>query len=132
MTWVGDWMIQTKVTEQKEQTAAWDKQCKKLLLKYSALTLVTGAPLLFPFFYVFWTLVELLTPLISGDLAYGQAGYYEYLEAKDLGIIALAVLLVLNIAWFLLMKRWYKKRIRALGPRPGGYPGKWKRRLRAA
>lgn len=125
-------MIQTKVTEQKEQTAAWDRQCKKLLIKYSALTMVTGTPLALPFLYILWTLVELLTPLISGELSYGQAGYYEYQEAKDVGIVALAVLLVLSVAWLFLMKRWYKKRLRALGPRPGGYPGNWERWLDAA
>lgn len=66
-------------------------------------------------------------PLITGDLVYGEVGYEEYQEGKDVLLIAVAVLLVLNAAFLGFLHIWYKKRIRSLGPRPGGLPGKWKR-----
>jgi hypothetical protein len=73
--------------------------------------------------------LDLVTPLMTGELAYGQVGYYEYQEGKDVLLVILAVLLVLNVALIALLHVSYKKRLRALGPRPGGMPGKWKRWL---
>lgn len=65
---------------------------------------------------------------VTGEVAFGDALYNEYQEAKDLALIVLAVLFVLNVAAIVLWQRWYKKRLLALGPRPGG-AGKWRRWL---
>lgn len=73
--------------------------------------------------------IDVVSPLMSGELAYGLPGYYEYQEAKDQALIVMAVLFVLYATALYLLYRWYKKMMRALGPRPGGYPGKWKRWL---
>lgn len=73
--------------------------------------------------------LNLVTPLVTGDLVYGEVGYAEYQEGKDVVLIILAVLLVLNVTLLGFLHAWYKKRIRALGPRPGPAPGKWKRWL---
>lgn len=65
---------------------------------------------------------------VTGEVAFGDALYNEYQEAKDLALIVLAVLFVLNVAAIVLWQRWYKERLLALGPRPGG-AGKWRRWL---
>lgn len=72
--------------------------------------------------------LNLLLPLVTGEVAFGDALYNESQEAKDLALIVLAVLFVLNVAAIVLWQRWYKKRLLALGPRPGG-AGKWRRWL---
>lgn len=121
-------MTQTTEVDQKEQTAAWDKRCNKLALKYLVVSFPTGILLGGAFGLTLVIFLNLLLPLVTGEVAFGEAGYNEYQEAKDLALIVLAVLFVLNVAAIVLWQRWYKKRLRALGPRPGG-TGRWKRWL---
>ncbi|PTT66147.1 hypothetical protein, partial [Arthrobacter sp. HMWF013] len=125
-TGLGDRVTHALELDQKEQAAAWDKRCQKLLVGYGLLVFLTGMPLMGAFFYCLTWFIELLTPLMNGELSYGMPGYYEYHSAKDSVLVITAVLLVLVIAWMVWTYRWYKKRMRALGPRPGGYPGRWK------
>lgn len=125
-------MTETAAAGQKEQTKAWDRQRRKVQLKYLAVTLPIQFVLLLPFVLTLYFFLDLLGPLVSGELTYGQPGYYEYQAEKDRTLIRLAVLLVVNVATWYVMVRWYKKMMRSLGPRPGGYPGNWKRWLGAA
>ena len=122
-------MTQAIDADQKEQTAAWDKRCWKVQLKYSAVLFPTTFLLFLPFGVALFYFIDVVSPLMSGELAYGLPGYYEYQEAKDQALIVMAVLFVLYATALYLLYRWYKKMMRALGPRPGGYPGKWKRWL---
>ena len=124
-------MTQATTHDQKEQAAAWDKQCRKMQLKFGVVTLPAMLLVMIPFVIALEYFIELVIPLISGEVAYGQPGYYEYQAAKDQVLIVVAILFVLVIVVMYLTHRWYKKLIRALGPRPGGYPGKWKRWLGA-
>ena len=128
---LGDRMAQATTHDQKEQAAAWDRQCWKVQLKYAAFVLPPAFVLMLPFFLTLYYFLDVAGPLVSGELAYGQPGYYEYQAEKDRYLILLAVLFVLNVALYFISFRWYKKMMRALGPRPGGYPGKWKRWLGA-
>lgn len=121
-------MTQTTEVDQKGQTAAWDKQCNKLALKYLVVSFPTGIFLGGAFGLALVIFFNQLLPLVTGEIAFGDAGYTEYQEAKDLALIVLAVLFALNVAAIVLWQRWYKKRLRALGPRPGG-AGKWRRWL---
>jgi phosphoglycerol transferase MdoB-like AlkP superfamily enzyme len=113
--------------DQKQQLAAWNKRCGKLWLKYFAVVLVPLFILMFPFFQVLNYFLAVTGPLMSGELAYGQPGYYEYQAAKDQSLITLAILLVLIAASYYVSSRWYKKAIRALGPPPGGNTSRWNR-----
>ena len=122
-------MTQTIDADQKELTAAWDKRCWKVQLKYVAVLFPTTFLLFLPFSVALFYFIDIVSPLMSGELVYGLPGYYEYQEAKDDALIFMAVLGVLYATALYLMYRWYKKMMRALGPRPGGYPGKWKRWL---
>lgn len=119
-------MTQTTEVEQKEQAQVWDKQCNKLALRYCVVAFLTAVPLGGAFFFTLIMFLDLLIPLITRELSYGEPDYFEYQEGKDLALVVLAVLLVLNVAAIFLEHRWYKKRLRALGPRPGG-AGKWRR-----
>lgn len=100
-------------------------------LKYGVVTFPAMLMVMMPFVVALEYFIELVTPLMSGELAYGQPGYYEYQAVKDQVLIVVAILFVLVIMVMYLTHRWYKKLIRALGPRPGGYPGRWKRWLGA-
>jgi hypothetical protein len=122
-------MTQTITSDLETQAAAWDKQCVRVQLKYFAVVLPIMVLLMGPFFLTLQYFFDVVTPLVSGELAYGQPGYYEYQAAKDQTVIILAVLFVLIIAAFYLTHRWYMKLVRVLGTRPGGYPGKWQRWL---
>jgi hypothetical protein len=122
-------MTQTTTSDLERQAAAWDKQCMRVQLKYFAVVLPIMVLLMGPFFLTFQYFFDLVNPLISGELGYGQPGYYEYQAAKDQVIIILVVLFVLIIAAFYLTHRWYVKLVGVLGPRPGGYPSKWRRWL---
>ena len=126
---LGDWMRQTITSDLEEQAAAWDKQCVRVQLKYFAVVLPVTVLLSGFFFITVQYFFDVVTPLVSGELGYGQPGYYEYQVAKDQAIIVLAVLFVLIIAGFYLAHRWHTKMVRVLGPRPGGYPDKWQRWL---
>lgn len=119
-------MTQDVAAAQPELTAAWDKRCRRLAGK-CWLFMALGFPLPAAFGGAVVWLKELAMPLVTGDLVYGQAGYLEYQEGKDVLVVIVAVLLVLNVAFMGLLHVWYRKQIRALGPRPGGMPGKWKR-----
>jgi hypothetical protein len=90
------------------------RQFKYFVVILPITVLLTG-----PFFITLQYFLDLVNPLISGELAYDQPGYYEYQAAKDEAIIILAVLFVLIITALYLARRWYMKLIRALGPRPG-------------
>lgn len=124
-------MIQTTVGGQKKQAAVWDKRCIRMLLTYFVVSLPPMVLLISLFGFALQYFLELVNPLISGELAYGQPGYYEYQAAKDQALIIMSVLFVLVITAFYLTYRWYMRLIRALGSRPGGYPGHWKRWLGA-
>ena len=82
---------------------------------------------MFLFVQVLNYFLDVTRPLISGELAYGQPGYYEYQAAKDQSLIILAALVVLMAAHCYLSNRWCKKAIRALGPPPGGNTSRWNR-----
>lgn len=125
-------MTETAAAGQDEQTKAWDTKCRKVQLKYLAVTLPIQFVLMLPFILTLYLFLDVLGPLVSGELAYGQPGYNEYQAEKDRALIRLAVLLVLNVATAYVSFRWYKKMMRALGPRPGGYPRNRKRWLSAA
>ena len=112
--------------EQKQQVAAWNKQCGKLWLKYFALVLVPLFILMLPFFQVLNYFMAVTGPLVSGEVAYGQPGYYEYQAAKDQSLIILAALVVLAAVHYYFCNRWCKKAVRTLGPPPGD-SGKWNR-----
>ncbi|KRE88223.1 hypothetical protein [Arthrobacter sp. Soil764] len=114
-------------TDQKQQLAAWNKRCATLWLKYFAIVFVPLTLLTMPFFQLFYYFLDVTGPLVSGELAYGQPGYYEYQAAKDWSLVVLAVLLVLIGAVFYLSNRWWKKAVRKLGLPPGGDPSKWNR-----
>ncbi|MCU1531538.1 MAG: hypothetical protein JWO49_1109 [Arthrobacter sp.] len=129
---LGDRMTQTTTRDLEEQAAAWDKQCTRVQLKYFAVVLPVMVLLSGPFFITLQHFFDVVTLLMSGEMAYGQPGYYEYQAAKDQAIIVLAVLFVLIIVVLYLAHRWYMKMVRVLGPRPGGYPGKWQRWLGTA
>jgi hypothetical protein len=120
-------MAQTIDAEQKQQLADWNKRCGKLWLKYFTIVLVPLFVLLFPFIQVLLYFLDVMDPLVSGELAYGQPGYYEYQAAKDQSLIILAILLVLIVAVFYLSNRWCKKAIRVLGPPPVGDTSRWNR-----
>lgn len=122
-------MTQTTTSDLKDQAAVWDKQCVRVQLKYFAVVLPVVGLLSGLFFLTLQYFFDVVTPLVSGEMAYGQPGYYEYQAAKDQAIIVLAVLFVFIIAALYLAHRWHAKMVRVLGPRPGGYPGKWQRWL---
>lgn len=94
----------------------------RVQLKYFAVVLPILVLLMGPFFLTFEYFFDLVNPLISGELGYGQPGHYEYQAAKDQAIIILAVLFVLIIAAFYLAHRWHLKMVRVLGPIPGDTP----------
>lgn len=119
-------MTQTTMSDQKEQGAAWDKQCMKMQLQYFVVALPPMVLLVSFFGFALQYFVELVNPLISGELAYGRPGYYEYQAAKDQALVILSVLFVLVITALSLSYGWYMRLIRALGPRPGGYSGQSK------
>jgi len=112
--------------EQKQQIAGWNKRCGKLWLKYFAMVFVPMALLVFAFVQVLNYFLAATGPLVSGELAYGQPGYYEYQAAKDQSLILLAGLFILMAAHFYVCNRWYKKAVRTLGPPPGDST-KWNR-----
>jgi hypothetical protein len=112
-------MDQSIDTDQKQQLAAWNKRCGILWLKYFAIVLVPIFLLMFPFVQVLNYLLDVTRPLVTGELVYGQPGYYEYQAGKDQALIILAGLLVLAAAHYYLCSRWCKKAIRALGLPPG-------------
>jgi hypothetical protein len=120
-------MAQTIDADQKRQLADWNKRCAKLWLKYFAVLTPPLVLLMFLFFQALYYFVSVTGPLVSGELASGQPGYYEYQAAKDQSLIILAILLVLIVASYYVSNRWYKKAIRALGPPPGGNTNKWTR-----
>ncbi|MDQ0770317.1 hypothetical protein QF031_003066 [Pseudarthrobacter defluvii] len=119
-------MTQELAADQREQTVAWDRQCKKLAYRCWFFA-VLGFPLQLALGGAVVWLKELVMPLVTGHLVFGEVGYLEYQEGKDVLLVAVAILLVLNAAFLGFLHVWYKKGIRALGPRPGGLPGKWKR-----
>lgn len=112
--------------EQKLQVAAWNKQFGKLWLKYFALVLVPLFILMLPFFQVLNYFMAVTGPLVSGEMAYGQPGYYEYQAAKDQSLIILAALVVLAAVHYYFCNRWCKKAVRTLGPPPED-SSKWNR-----
>lgn len=122
-------MTQTTTSDLENQAAAWDKQCVRVQLKYFAVVLPIMVLLSGLFFITLQYFFDVVTPLVSGELAYGQPGYYEYQAAKDLAIIVLAVVFVIIIAALYVAHRWHAKMVRVLGPRPGEYPDKWQRWL---
>jgi hypothetical protein len=124
---LGESMDQSIDTDQKQQLAAWNKRCGILWLKYLAIVLVPIILLMFPFVQVLNYFLDVTRPLVTGDLVYGQPGYYEYQAAKDQSLIILAVLVVLIAAHYYLSNRWCKKAIRTLGPPPGRNPSRWNR-----
>lgn len=103
-------------TDQKEQIAAWNKQCKKVWVKYFTVVIPSSFLLTLPFILTLRYFLDVTVPLVSGELAYGEPGYYEYQAAKDQALIILAVLLVIIMAVNYFTHRWYTKLIRALGP----------------
>ncbi|MFC8523397.1 hypothetical protein [Pseudarthrobacter sp. NPDC057230] len=105
--------------DRKQQLAAWNKRCAKLWLKYFALVLAPLFILMLPFFQVLNYFLSVTGSLVSGEMAYGQPGYYEYQAAKDQSLILLAGIVVLFAAHYYLCNRWCKKAIRTLGPPPG-------------
>lgn len=123
---LGESMTQSIDADQKQQLAAWNKRCAKLWLKYFAIVLVPLFILMVPFFQVFHYFLDVVGPLVSGEMAYGQPGYFEYQDAKDQALIILAGLLVLAAAHYYLCNRWCKKAIRTLGPPPGN-SSRWNR-----
>jgi hypothetical protein len=123
---LGESVNQSIDTDQKQQLAAWNKRCGILWLKYFAIVLVPLFLLMFPFVQVLSYFLDVTLPLVTGELVYGQPGYYEYQAAKDRSLIILAGLLVLAAAHYYLCNRWCKKAIRTLGPPPGN-TSKWNR-----
>lgn len=113
-------------TDQKQQLAAWNKRCGILWLKYFAIVLVPLFILMLPFFQVLNYFLDVTRALATGELAFGQPGYYESQAAKDQALIILAVLVVLAAAHYYLCNRWCKKAIRTLGPPPGN-SSRWNR-----
>jgi hypothetical protein len=124
---LGESMDQSIDTDQKQQLAAWNKRCGILWLKYFAIVLVPLFILMFPFFQVLNYFLDVIRPLVTGELVYGQPGYDEYQAAKDQSLIILAGLLVLAAAHYYLCSRWCKKAVRTLGLPPGGNPSRWNR-----
>jgi hypothetical protein len=120
-------MNQSIDTDQKQQLAAWNKRCGVLWLKYFAIVLVPIFLLMFPFVQALYYFLDVTLPLVSGELVYGQPGYYEYQAAKDQSLIILAGLFVLAAVHCYLSNRWCKKAIRALGLPPGSNPSRWNR-----
>ncbi|MGG6382441.1 hypothetical protein [Paenarthrobacter sp. NEAU-H11] len=112
-------MGQSIDTDQKQQLAAWNKRCGILWLKYFAIVLAPIFLLMFPFVQVLNYFLDVTRPLVTGEMVYGQSGYYEYQAAKDQALIILAVLPVLAAAHYYLCNRWCNKAIRALGLPPG-------------
>ncbi|UZX04767.1 hypothetical protein F8G81_20840 [Arthrobacter sp. CDRTa11] len=125
-------MTETAAAGQKEQTKAWNKRCNKIGLKYFVIALPPIVLLMVTFMTTLQYLLDVTGPLVSGELASGQPGFNEYQAAKDQALIILAVLLAFITAVFYFAHRWWKKSMRAIGPRPGGYPAKSKRWLGAA
>ncbi|TLM80792.1 hypothetical protein FDW84_18235 (plasmid) [Pseudarthrobacter sp. NamE5] len=123
---MGESMAQAIDADQKQQLATWNKRCGKLWLKYFAMVLLPLFLLMFPFGLALNYFLAVTGPLVSGELAYGQPGYYEYQAAKDQSLIILAGLLVLGAAHYYLCNRWCKKAIRTLGPPPGS-SSRWNR-----
>lgn len=113
-------------TDQKQQLAAWNKRCGILWLKYFALVLVPLFILLLPFFRGLTYFLDVTRALATGELVFGQPGYYESQASKDQALIILAVLVVLAAAHYYLCNRWCKKAIRTLGPPPGNF-SRWNR-----
>ncbi|MEJ1179265.1 MULTISPECIES: hypothetical protein [unclassified Pseudarthrobacter] len=123
-------MTETAAAGQKEQAKAWDKQCNKIGLKYFAIALPPLVLLMAPFMTTLQYFLDVTGPLVSGKIASGP-GFNEYRAVKDQALIILAVLLAFITAVFYFAHRWWKKSMRAIGRRPGGYPYKWKRWLSA-
>lgn len=125
-THLGESMDQSIDTDQKQQLAAWNKRCATLWLKYFAIVLLPLFILMFPFFQVLSYFLDVTRPLVTGELVYGQPGYYEFQAARDQSLMILAGLLVLAAAHYYLCNRWYKKALRTLRPPPGD-SSRWNR-----
>lgn len=111
-------MTDLKHAETAGRTAEWSRRCRRTTVIYGVTVFVIQLPLIGGLFLVSFWLLNVSGPLLRGDVAFGHPAY-EYLQgSKDLLVTAFGVLTAALVLSSVLLHRWWKRSVAALGPMP--------------